>query len=437
MPENNLIKVFDIFGERYLRQFGDRMPRNHRKAFKDISECRTAAHGMIEKACESCGEITYSYGACRNRVCPRCNSAKNFDWVRSICERFPNTPYYHIVFTVPDQLRYLARRNQKVFYSHLLAAVNNTLRAFSKSDEWVHGKTGYMCVLHTWDSRINIHPHVHVLFMGGYLNSTDNWVELSGTKVFPNEAMSCRFKTVLLKSLREYFQENIPSSIWKTKWIVYTKKAETGESHVIGYLGAYIKRVAISASRVVGMDDERVTFKYRHYAARHEIEMKDMVVTGQEFIRRYMQHVLPRHFVRVRYYGLFHAAHRKKIEEIKKINGELQLAEREAAKVASAGTKKCTTCQKPFLFVMAFFPTRSMPHNDLRENSRGNFYIDKTSVETGKDACNQSLHQDAGPPIASCSRAPALRALSRSQLAATGFAGALMQSGQNAVLPRW
>lgn len=329
---------------------------------------------MIEWKCEECKEHHFTFGACRNRACPKCNSLKNIEWIRSRCDRFPNVNYYHIVFTVPDVLRYLARRNQRIFYTLLLSTVHDTLRHFSDSLTWINGKTGYMSILHTWDSKLNIHPHVHVLFLGGYLNTKNEWTPLSTSKVFPNEAMSVYFKTILLKSLRKHFEEKIPSEFWKKKWIVYTKKAETGDSHVIEYLGAYVKRIAIASSRVVKVDDSNVTFKYRHYNTRHDIQMKTMTVSGFEFLRRYMQHVLPHNFVRVRYYGLMHPAYFEEINKIRNLNGNVPLSERRSLNDSNLRHFQCPTCKKPFLMTMVIFPYYFAPRSNNQERNTGKFY---------------------------------------------------------------
>jgi Putative transposase/Transposase zinc-binding domain len=383
--ENRLITVFNTFGERYLNEYFDNMLPGHRKAFRDISRCRTVAHGMIEWKCEECKERYYTFGACRNRACPKCNSLKNIEWIKSRCDRFPNVNYYHIVFTVPDILRYLARRNQKIFYALLLSSVHNTLRAFSDSKKWINGKTGYMTILHTWDSKLNLHPHVHVLFLGGYLNDNSEWIPVSSSKVFPNEAMSVHFKTILLKSLREHFQEKIPSEFWKTKWIVYTKKAETGDSHVIEYLGAYVKKIAIASSRIVDVNDANVTFKYRHYNARHDIQMKTMTVSGFEFLRRYMQHVLPHNFVRVRYYGLMNPTYFEEIKKIKNSEGSISHSDRNSLNDSNLRYFQCSTCQKPFLMTMVIFPYYFAPQAKNQEENTGKFY--NTNAKS-----NQSWH---------------------------------------------
>jgi hypothetical protein len=282
-----------------------------------------------------------------------------------------------MVFTVPDVLRYLARRNQRIFYTLLLSTVHDTLRHFSDSLTWINGKTGYMSILHTWDSRLNIHPHVHVLFLGGYLNTKNEWTPLSTSKIFPNEAMSVYFKTILLKSLRKHFEEKIPSEFWKTKWIIYTKKAETGDSHVIEYLGAYVKRIAIASSRIVSVDDSNVTFKYRHYNTRHDIQMKTMTVSGFEFLRRYMQHVLPHNFVRVRYYGLMHPAYSEEIMKIKNSAGSVTVSQRHSQNDSNSRYFQCSTCKKPLLMTMVIFPYYFALRINNQEIDTGKFYNTK------------------------------------------------------------
>ena len=220
---------------------------------------------------------------------------------------------------------------------------------------------------------MNIHPHVHVLLMGGYLTRKNEWIPLSESKVFPNEAMSCRFKTVLLKSLRKYFQENIPSDIWNKKWIVYTKRADTGDSHVIEYLGSYVKRIAIASSRILEVGTTHVTFKYRHRVDRGTIEMKEMTLPGLEFLRRYMQHVLPNRFVRVRYYGLMHPAYAEPIAQIKRTNGEVRPTDRHSPQ-ATPSSRECITCKKPFRITMVIFPFYLANRINTNGKSGGKLY---------------------------------------------------------------
>jgi hypothetical protein len=228
--------------------------------------------------------------------------------------------------------------------------------------------------------------------LGGYLNNKNEWTPLTAAKVFPNEAMSCRFKTILLKSLRNHFQEKIPSEFWNKKWIVYTKKAETGDSHVIEYLGAYVKRIAIASSRIVSVDDSNVTFKYRHCIERNKVIMKTMTVSGFEFLRRYMQHVLPGGFVRVRYYGLMHPAYFEDIIKIKNSEGNITLSERHGSKDSNVPGLECSTCKKPLLMTMIIFPFYFVYRVNNQDKYPSKFYntneeLKENQLKTKRTTC--------------------------------------------------
>jgi hypothetical protein len=320
---NKLIAAFNRFAPKYLAKYKANMPRRHRKALLNFKECRTEKYGLLEEACPSCGEVETKRGACRNRACPKCNNSQTEKWIETAQARLPNVPYFHLVFTVPSELHYLARKNQSVFYDKLMKAVGETLTAFGTSEQWVKGKIGFMTVLHTWDSKLRFHPHVHVLMLGGYQDSTGTYVPIERENAFPTHCLSKRYKTVLLKMLRQELGEKIPSSFWKLAWVVYNKKTFPGTSDVVSYLGRYIKRIGIGASRILKVDKQGVEFKYRQRLNRNESEFRPMRLSGEEFLRRYLQHILPKGFVRIRYCGLLHTSNAAALEGIKKEKVEL------------------------------------------------------------------------------------------------------------------
>jgi hypothetical protein len=335
---NRLIAAFNRFAPKYLAKFKANMPPRHQKALLNFKECRTEKYGLLEEACPSCGEVETKRGACRNRACPKCNNSRTQEWIENARARLPNVPYYHLVFTVPSELHYLARQNQSVFYDKLMKAVGHTLNAFGKSEQWVHGKIGFMTVLHTWDSKLRFHPHVHVLMLGGYQDSAGTFVPIERENPFPTRCLSKRFKTVLLKSLRQELGEKIPSHFWKLAWVVYNKKMFPGTGDVVSYLGRYIKRIGIGASRILKVDKHGVEFRYRHRLNRNEHEFRPMRISGEEFMRRYLQHILPNGFVRLRYFGLLHTSNATALERIKKENEEI-IEEKES------DSNTCKTCE--------------------------------------------------------------------------------------------
>jgi hypothetical protein len=365
---NKLVDAFSRFSGRYLNKYRDRMLPSHFKAIGDFNQCRTETYGTFAQACMSCGLLEESHGACRNRACPKCNSTGTSEWIEKAKARLPNIPYYHMVFTVPSEMNEIGRRNQKVFYDKLMAAVGETLSAFGESEKWVQGRIGFMTFLHTWDSKLNFHPHVHVLLMGGFLDSVGTWRGVNRKEVFPARALSTRFRTVFLKSLREELGENIPSNFWKLAWVVYQKKTLPGTRAVIEYLGKYVKRIGIGASRLLRVDKKGVVLKYRHRLGRDSHEFRPMHLSGEEFMRRYLQHVLPKGFVRIRYLGLLHSRHEETLAKLRSAYAEEPEKKEEGKK-----ERTCRECDGTVVEVK-----REMPTWLKRRRRRGwKFYIYK------------------------------------------------------------
>jgi hypothetical protein len=352
---NNLVRAFERFGPSYLLKYGRSMLTGHFKALKNIQDCRTSTYGKWVGACTECGIVEEINGACRNRACPKCNNSRTQEWIDAQKARLPATAYHHLVFSVPSELRIIARRNQKVFFQRLLWAVSETLLAFGAGGRQVHGRIGFLTVLHTWDSKLNFHPHVHVLLMSGYLDPHGQWVSVERKHIFPNDALSSMYKTKFLKALRADLGENIPSRFWNLEWVVYTKKEFTGSTHVIEYLGRYVKRLGIGPSRVESVDKHGVDLRYRHRNSRNDHEWRTMKITGEEFMRRYLQHVLPKGFVRIRYYGLLNH-HQADALAIVKAQVEEIVKEKEEGVEEEKTPRQCRVCMLPLVTLLRIIP---------------------------------------------------------------------------------
>jgi hypothetical protein len=349
---NRLVDVFSRFAGKYLLKFRDEMRVGHLKALANFSQCRTEVYGKFTSACTGCGLVEESHGACRNRACPKCNSVGTAEWIAKAKARLPNTSYYHMVFTVPSELRPIAHRHPKVFYEKLMAAVGETLTAFSDSEKWVMGQTGFITFLHTWDSQLRLHPHVHVLAMGGYLNSAGEWVAVSRKELFPTHALSSRFRTTFLKSLRAVLNENIPSRFWKLAWVVYMKEVFPGTRDVIEYLGRYVKKIGIGASRLTRVDKHGVILQYRHRLGKDSHEMRNLHLSGEEFMGRYLQHVLPKGFVRIRYLGLLHSHGADLLESVRaQVASTHEVCEKERPEL------RCLECRGEIVEIARVLPT--------------------------------------------------------------------------------
>lgn len=288
---------------------------------KCILKCRTAEMGAHVSECESCHATTIHYNSCKNRHCPMCQGMEVDEWIDRQQENVLDAPYFHTVFTIPSELYSLVYANQKLLYNALYHAADRTMKELSEDKKHLGAKTGYICVLHTWGSRLNYHPHLHTIVLGGGLNEKKQWKDKGKKFFFPVKVMSAVFKKYYLEELKQLWKgeklkytggakelrnhyrfKELLDVLYAKEWIVYTKEAFNGAESVIRYLGKYTHRSAISNKRIISMDRESVTFMAKDYAA--DGKYKPMKLSGVEFIKRFLMHVLPKRFVRIRHYGL-------------------------------------------------------------------------------------------------------------------------------------
>ena len=243
------------------------------------------------------------------------------EWIDIQQENVLNTTYFHTVFTVPEEVYPLIYSNQKLLYDALYHAANKTLTELSADKKYLGAKIGYICVLHTWGSRMNYHPHLHTIVLGGGLDEKNHWQDKNGKLFFPVKVMSAVFKKYYLKELKELWENGqleyhgsaeylknyyefkaLLDILFKKEWIAYTKEAFNGAQSVINYLGRYTHRIAISNRRIEGIEGNKVIYKAKDY--KNDGKMAPVSVEGAEFIRMFLMHVLPKGFVRIRHYGL-------------------------------------------------------------------------------------------------------------------------------------
>jgi hypothetical protein len=325
---SNGIEIGDIFRQfGALYQQGHKLPSHHIKAMSAIERCRTKALGGHVNMCEECGHEQISYNSCRNRFCPKCQFLKREQWVLAREKHLLPISYFHIVFTLPDDLNRLCLVNQKVMYDMLFKAGSETISDLGKDEKHVGGKVGFLCVLHTWGQNLMDHPHLHCIVTGGGLsNDGTRWVEPKKTTVKKDffihvNVLSDLFKKKFLAYLKQAYQsgklkffgeieplayrnkfQKLVKKLYNKKWNTYCKKPFGGPEKVLRYLGRYSHRVAISNSRIVKCEENKVTFKWRDY--RDGSKNKLMTVNAFEFIRRFLLHILPKGYFKIRYYGL-------------------------------------------------------------------------------------------------------------------------------------
>ncbi|MGH8280889.1 MAG: IS91 family transposase [Gammaproteobacteria bacterium] len=280
---------------------------SQKRALQAILQCRTPALGGQVYGCEHCGTLQFSYHSCGNRHCPKCHGQQTERWLEQQRARLLPCPYYLLTFTVPAQLRTVARSEQKRFYGLLLQAAAASIQKLCADPQWVGAQPALLGVLHTWTRAMLYHPHVHFLASAGGL-STDGqqWMVAKNAKfLVPVRALSVIFRAKIRDGLKAAgLLERVEPKVWKEKWVVHAQHAGSGQK-VLDYLGRYVFRIAITQSRLQSLAEGQVTFRYRDYRTQ-QIKLVQLPV-GQ-FIQRFVQHVLPKGFAKVRHYGLDGAA---------------------------------------------------------------------------------------------------------------------------------
>ena len=332
-----LADIFRLYADDYRRSHA--LSYEQLKVMQHIEICRTAKLGGHLEQCDQCGFEQIAYNSCRDRHCPKCQTLTKEKWLNDRKAELLGCSYFHLVFTLPHDLNPILLSNKKVTVNILFAAVNQTLQAFAKDPQWrLEGRLGFISVLHTWSQTLIDHFHLHCLIPAGALSFTkDRWIPANDNYLFKITSLASAFKkrylhlllnaylknkliftqkTAALKS-KQKFQQLI-NSVSKTKWIAYAKRPFAGPQQVLDYLGRYTHRVAISNNRIISIDNDRITFTYRD--RQQDNEIKKMTLDANEFIRRFLLHVLPKGLIKIRYFGfLAHTNKKKDIALIRKL----------------------------------------------------------------------------------------------------------------------
>ncbi len=286
------------------------------KAYKAIVDCRTSALGGHADKCNQCGHMRCSYNSCRNRHCPKCQFIKQLQWVDKLKANLPPTRCFHVVFTIPKCLHKTFYINQSIAYGLLFKAAAEAIKTCATNPKFLGAQTGAVAVLHTWGQALTYHPHIHMVVPGGGISEDSmEWVS-SGKKFFlPVKVLSALFRGILCKYIGQAIAkneinlpddvqdfENLKKLAYVNKWVVYSKNPFAGPEHVIEYLGKYTHRVAISNQRIITENkDGKVTFWYKNY--RRGGQNRRISLNANEFIMRFLRHVLPNGFYKIRYFG--------------------------------------------------------------------------------------------------------------------------------------
>ena len=300
-----MVTLADIFaqhGSAYQQQFDAQMLPSHRQAMQAICHCRTAALGGHVYSCQTCDHQAFRYHSCRNRHCPQCQGDKAQQWLARQQERLLPIPYFLLTFTLPAALRPLARSQQKLFYNLLFRTSAAATQQLAQNPRWLGGNIGMMGVLHTWGRNLSYHPHVHYLAPAGAWDGLVWRYGRSHRFFLPVKALSKLFRAKFRDALKQAdCFEQVPTSVWKKDWVVHCQPVGRGK-RALKYLAAYVFRVALSNKRLVALTADSVSFRFRPSGSK---ETRLCSLAPFEFIRRFLQHVLPKGFVKVRYYGFF------------------------------------------------------------------------------------------------------------------------------------
>ena len=322
-PRYEVADIFRLYLSEYLKKH--KLSLNQYKAVNAIMSCRTSMQGYHKYKCEECGYEDIEYNSCRNRHCPKCQGAKRDKWVADRLNELLPVYYYHAVFTLVHTLNIIALYNKEIFYDLFMKASAKTLQEFAEDPKYLGAKIGFVGILHTWGQSLSQHLHAHYIIPGGGITKDGRkWKNLPYRKdfLFPVKAMSKRMRNTFSKMLldaydkgklifpEEYselrepdkFKEYLDKAAWEN-WVCYVKKPFSGPEDVVKYIGRYTHRVAISNSRIIDISNGEVRFKYKDY--RDESKTKIMKLSAEEFIRRFMLHILPKGFQKIRYFGIF------------------------------------------------------------------------------------------------------------------------------------
>ena len=321
----------DVLGQFYPKYLEVYTP-NERQAtvVRHIMNCKTGAYGVNISKCNDCGHIQYHNNSCHDRSCPMCQALSNELWVDAQNEHVLDIDYYHLVFTCPSELNPLIYCNQKELYTLFFHAVAGTIQELSEDPVHMGGTPGFISIMHTWGSNLSYHPHIHALATCGGLDENHNWHQKDGGFFLPGKAMAMLFRGKFLAGLRklhdsgklcyegvaekyrnQYEYQSLLNICYEKQWVTDIRESFAGAESVMHYLGRYTHRIAISNNRILRMDESTVTIRVKDYKG--NCEWKELTLEGVEFVRRFLMHVPPKGFVRIRHYGLISNHNKRKL----------------------------------------------------------------------------------------------------------------------------
>jgi len=389
-PKLEVADVFRRYGAAYRQQHAGSLSRGQRRVMSAIELCRTAALGGHLEECDCCGHQRPAYHSCRNRHCPKCQSLARAQWLEDRQAELLPVEYFHVVFTVPEEIAALAYQNKEVVYGILFRATAETLRTLAADPQHLGAAIGFFAVLHSWGQNLLHHPHLHCVVPGGGLAPDGKrWIACRPGFFLPVNVLSCLFRRLFLDYLQAAFeqgQRHFFSSLERLRdphafahylaplrqidWVVHAKPPFGGPEQVLNYLGRYTHRVAISNNRLLDIEDGKITFRWKDY--RHNDRPRVMTLEADEFIRRFLLHVLPDGFQRIRHYGfLAHRYRKAKLALCRQLLGVALTAvvKRQDQpdyrdlyeKLTGRSLRDCPVCHAGHMVVIASLPASGRP----------------------------------------------------------------------------
>jgi hypothetical protein len=311
-------EIFRTYGKEYLELYGDRMPGIHKKVIRDMCECRRGSFGAIIYECDECKTRQPVPCCCGNRHCPSCHQFKAEEWLSRQIDNLLPTHYFLLTVTLPEELRDVARSNQRIVYKAMFSCAHGALKKLAKDKKYVGSdKLGYLAVLHTWGSTLQYHPHIHIVIPGGAVDKDgEQWLSSRQDMFVHTNPFAIIFRAKIKDEMEKAgLLQMIDPSVWKKEWVVHNQPAGKGEN-VLRYLSRYVFRVAISNNRIKSISDKAIRFSYKD---REKKTWKTMELKPMEFIRRFLQHVLPGGFMKIRHYGFLNPNSSLSIDSLREL----------------------------------------------------------------------------------------------------------------------
>ena len=385
-PKLEVADIFRRYGAAYREQHGASMSTTQRRVMTAIELCRTAALGGHLERCDECGHERNCFNSCRDRHCPKCQSLARAQWIEDRQSELLEVPYFHVVFTVPEEIAAIACQNKKVVYSILFHVTAETLTTIAADPKPLGAQIGFFAVLHSWGQNLLFHPHLHCVVPGGGPSPDgQRWLSCRPDFCLPVRVLSRLFRRLFLESLQKAFDSGrlqffgaleplrerfaFVRHLARAKtseWVVYAKRPFAGPQQVLDYVGRYTHRVAISNNRLLDIENDQVRFQWKDYRTGDEV--KTMTLSADEFIRRFLLHILPNGFQRIRYYGfLGNRGRHEKLDQCRRLLG-MQIPDPQATSIpeqdyrdryedlTGCSLRQCPQCQHGRMVLVAILP---------------------------------------------------------------------------------